>query len=386
MKRFVCLGPHVDKEKGIVTGLAMMHDLFISIVKEHGLEVKAISLNGESKSANTKIAAPGMRRYLDFVPILWKLFCAFAAKRNGVFYFNPSTAKTGFYRDVLVIRMAKLFGYKVLMQQFGALFESFKNSLSDRDQKMLVQNYNKADMIIVEGEHARNQYPFIKDQKRIKVIKNGLPELNKNISKSPKTYNPEQPFNMFFMNNMIESKGYVDVLKAVDVLVNVKKRNVTCTFAGRFMELQGDEYFKSAEEAQRWFDTFVEQHNLKGRVLYYNSVFDKHKEEQFRKAHVFLLPSYYLYEGQPTAVLEALSYGCVPVVTKYRLIPDMVNEESGVFVNAKSPENIVDAIEHLMDAPDKYDEMSRKGYERFNAEFTQEAYAERILDAIKTLD
>lgn len=385
MKRIVCLGPHVDKEKGFVTGLAMMHDLFVSIVKEQGFEVKAISINGERKSANTKIAAPGMRRYLDFVPILWKLFCAFAAKRKGVFYFNPSTAKTGFYRDVLVIRMAKLFGYKVLMQQFGALFESFKNSLSDRDQKMLVQTYNRADMIIVEGEHARNQYPFIQDQTIIKVIKNGLPELNKNITKTPKTYTPETSFNMFFMNNMIESKGYVDVLKAVEVLVNEKKKNVTCTFAGRFMELQGDEYFKSAVEAKDWFFSFVEQHNLKDRVFYHNSVFDKQKEEQFRKAHVFLLPSYYLYEGQPTAVLEALSYGCVPVVTKYRLIPDMVNEECGVFVNAKSPDSIVNAIEQLMGAPNKYDELSRNSYERFNAEFTQEAYAERIIDAIKTL-
>lgn len=385
MKRVVCLGPHVDKDKGLVSGLAMMHDLFIAIIKEHGYEVKAVSLNGEGKTANSKIAAPGVKRYLDFVPIIWKLLCAFASQKGGIFYFNPSTARTGFYRDVLVVRMAKMFGYKVLMQQFGALFESFKNSLSDRDQKMLVQTYNKADMIIVEGEHARSQYPFIEDQNKIKVIKNGLPELNKNITKSPKTYNPEYSFNMFFMNNMIESKGYVDVLKAVDELVNEKKKNVTCIFAGRFMELRGDEYFKSAEEAENWFDCFIEQHNLKNRVSYYNSVFDKEKEEQFKKAHVFLLPSYYLYEGQPTAILEALSYGCVPVVTKYRLIPDMVNEECGVFVDAKSPESIVNAIEKLMDEPNRYDEMSRKSYERFNAEFTQEAYAERVIDAIKTL-
>ena len=382
MTRFVCLGPHVDKEKGHVTGLAMMHELFISILRENGFDVVAISLNGDESKASSKIAAPGIKRYLDYLPIFRKLLRAFCTRKKIVFYFNPSTAKAGFYRDALAVRMAKMFGHKVIMQQFGALFESFKNSLSFKEQRVLVRIYNEADLIIVEGEHARTQYPFIEDQRKIKVIKNGLPELKKNIHKEPKSFSSDQSFNLFFMNNMIESKGYVDVLKAMDILINERKKNVTCAFAGRFMQLQGDQYFKNADEAKEWFENYTVEHNLSDRVTYYNSVFDEQKEDLFKQAHVFLLPSYYLYEGQPTAILEALSYGCVPVVTKYRLIPDMVNESCGIFVAPKSPKDIADAVEWLINNPDRFEEMSRNAYIRFNAEFTQEAYTERILEAI----
>lgn len=385
MKQFVCLGYHVDKEKGIVTGLAMMHDLFISILREKGYVVKAISLNDKRGSSSTKIASSGVLRLLDYFPIIGKLLYYFLFGKNVVLYFNPSTAKAGFYRDVVAVHLAKLFGHKVLMQQFGALFESFKSSLTPREQKILVRTYNKADMIIVEGENARKQYPFLSDINKIKVIQNGLPDTNKNIPKYPKEYKQGQSFNMFFLNNMIESKGYMDVIKAVDILVNHRKRDVTCVFAGRFMQVQGDEYFKSTEEAKQWFDGYVADRGLTERVKYYESVFDDNKVREFTKAHVYLLPSYYIYEGQPTAVLEALSYGCVPVVTRYRLIPDMVNEQCGIFVEPKSPESIADAIESLIDNPEQYVQMSNNAYERFNASFTQEAYANKILKTIETL-
>ena len=385
MKKFVCLGYHVDKEKGIVTGLAMMHDLFISILRENGYEVKAISLNDKGGASSTKIASSGVLRLLDYFPIIWKLFHNFLFNRKVVLYFNPSTAKAGFYRDVVAVNLAKLFGHKVLMQQFGALFESFKNSLSPREQKLLVSTYNKADLIIVEGENARKQYPFISDVNKIKVIQNGLPDSNKSVQKHPKEYKQGGSFNMFFLNNMIESKGYMDVIKAVDILVNQRKRNVSCVFAGRFMQVQGDVFFKSTEEAKQWFENYISDNGLTGRIKYYESVFDDNKVREFTKAHVYLLPSYYIYEGQPTAVLDALSYGCVPIVTRYRLIPDMVNENCGVFVEPKTPESIADAVEFFIDNPEEYAKKSKKAYDRFNASFTQEAYANKILEAIKTL-
>lgn len=381
MKRYICLGPHVDKEKGCVTGLAMMHELFISLLRDNGYKVDAISLNSDGD----KIALPGLKRFLEYIPIFWKLFCSFAFHRKCVFYFNPATTKSGLYRDAVAVKMAKFLGHKVVMQQFGALFNTFMESLTPKEQQLLDNIYNKADLLIVEGNNAREQYPFIQDQNIIKVVQNGLPELKKNIQKMPKHFRQEEPFNMFFMNNMIESKGYMDVLNAVDILVNKRKKNVTCVFAGRFMQLQEDVYFKDVEEAQNWFDSFIKEKDLISRVKYYKSVFDDDKAREFISAHVFLLPSYYIFEGQPTSILEALSYGCVPIVTRFRLIPDMVNEDCGVFVNPKSPQEIADVVERLIETPMEYERLSKNAYERFNEHFTQEAYTERILNVIKPL-
>ena len=385
MKTFVCLGFNVDKERGYVTGLAMMHDLFVNIVREHGYNVISISLNSRTDHSNGRVGEAGFRRYFEYVTIIWEVMKAFITNKNVSFYFNPSTAKVGFYRDVLLVALAKLFGHKVLMQQFGNHFESFKNSLGRFGQRMLVETYNRVDLLIVEGEHAKKQYSFIKNPEKIKVIPNGLPELNKGIVKSPKHYKEGERFNLFFMNNMIVSKGYVDVLLAVDTLINELHRNVTCVFAGKFMLLKDDNTFKTAEDAKIWFDTFVEKKHLNDRVMYLPSVFDEKKVEEFRKAHVFMLPSYYEFEGQPTAILEALSYGCVPVVTPFSLIPDMVDDSCGRFVEARTPTSIVNAIVNLMDNSSVYQLLSKNAYDRFNKDFTQEAYAQRILSVVETI-
>ena len=385
MRKFLCLGFNVDKEKGYVTGLAMMHDLFIAILRENGYKVKSISLNSRGTKGDEKVGKPSLGRYTEYVSIIGKVLWTLITNSKMVFYFNPSTAKAGFYRDILLVVLAKLFGHKVLMQQFGALFESFKNGLSNKEQKILSWAYNKADMIIVEGEYAKSQYSFVREQNKIKTIQNGLPELGKKIEKSPKEYKEGSTFNMFFMNNMIESKGYVDVLKAVDILVNDKKQDVRCVFAGSFMMLGEDEYFKSKDEARGWFEKFIEERGLRDRVKYLDCVFDDAKAEQFKSANVFLLPSYYVFEGQPTAILEALSYGCVPIVTRYRLIPDMVDENCGIFVEKKSPEAIADAVIELMENPRKYKDLSENGYKKFNERFTQEAYAKRIIKEISVM-
>ena len=156
MKKYICLGFNVDKERGIVNGMAMMHDLFIAILKENGIQVKSISLNTHLKSLGV-VGKPSMLRYTEYFSIILSVFRAFVTNRNVVFYFNPSTAKAGFYRDVLLVMMAKMFGHKVLMQQFGAMFETFKNSLRPFELKLLSWSYNKADTIIVEGELAKRQ-------------------------------------------------------------------------------------------------------------------------------------------------------------------------------------------------------------------------------------
>ena len=384
MKKYICLGFNVDKGKGYVTGLAMMHDLFMSILREHGYSVHSISLNSDL-TLDSKVGKPSVSRYFEYFRIIRAVIVSFAKNNNAVFYFNPSTTRSGFYRDVLLIVLAKMFNHKVLMQQFGALFESFKKGLNRVEQRLLVWSYNKVEMIIVEGEYAKRQYSFIKKQEIIKTIQNGLPELNTFEEKNFKTYVAGEAFNLFFMNNMIESKGYFDVLKAIDILVNSRNRNVTCVFAGKFMSLEQDEYFDNSEDAKDFFDKFIAERNLVGRVTYYDCVFDKKKDEIFRKSHVFLLPSYYVFEGQPTAILEALSYGCVPIVTRYRLIPDMVDESCGLFVEKKSPVKIADAVESLMNNPTSYNLLSVNGFNRFNERFTQEAYANKLLHVIKQL-
>src|SRR5690606_41410408 len=121
-----------------------------------------------------------------------------------------------------------------------------------------------------------------------------------------------------------------------------------------------DEMFKSATEAKKSFFNFIKTNLLEGKVTYTEGLYGYEKARQFSENHFFLLPSYYINESQPVSVLEALAYGRVPIVTKYRLIPTRVNPDNGIFVDPKSPGLIADAVRNMINDPDEYNKKKRE--------------------------
>jgi glycosyltransferase involved in cell wall biosynthesis len=376
----IAVGFTVDKQSSDVGGLSMMFELFCSIAQNNGYIVHIVSLNSKS---NSKVGAISFYRIKEYISILFRILKLLVMSGNSILYFNPSTNTAGGWRDILLIYVSKLLRREILLQQFGALFESYFNSQSKLMQVLINSSYNLANIIIVEGEFAKQQYTFIQNKDKIIAISNGLPEKNNVEQFCGKVFNSsEDIFEMFYMNNMIESKGYVDVLNAIDILVNDYKLKVHCTFAGRFMSVIDDLLFKNINEAQKWFESYITEKKLSESVSYYNCVFDKDKSNCFIASHVFLLPSFYIYEGQPTSILEALSYGSVPIVTNYRLISDMVDTSCGIFVNPQSPEDIANAVRFLMQNSDMYHTLSDNSIRVFKEKFTQDKYANKIVNVL----
>ena len=184
---------------------------------------------------------------------------------------------------------------------------------------------------------------------------------------------------------MIESKGYWDILKAMDILINKYNKNVKCVFVGVFMDSVDDVKFKNSSDAKQAFNNFIDKNNLSEFISYYNGLIGLEKANVFVESNVFLLPSYYKFEGQPVAVLEALANGSVPIVTNYRMIPDMVTNECGCFVDKKSPDHIVEKILFLIDNPDIYRKLSQCAIDRYQEFFTLEKYCNKIFNLIELL-
>lgn len=381
--RIVAIGKRVNIKKNHITGLAMMFDLFVDIVKNKGYKIHAVSLNSKVDK-NVKIGTVSFLRVIEYVWIITKCLVIIAFNPKSILYINPVTTKAGMLRDALLVKFAKFWGYKILMQQFGATFRSFYDSLSPRLRCVLGNAYNSSDIIIVEGEFAKEQLEFLKDKNKIISIPNGLPEKNNVVQLIGKKYNKKFAFQLFYLSNLIESKGYRDVLKAVDILVNERTLNVELIIAGKFLSVVDDITFPSATEAEKEFHNFIKSKNLKEIIHYYPGLYNGDKAHYFQKSNVFLLPSYYIFEGQPTAILEALSYGSVPIVTNYRLIPEMVNESCGIFVNKQNPYEIADAIEMLMNNEEEYESLSQNAVDMFLNNFTQKIYAGKILDILHT--
>jgi len=383
-RKIIAIGLCSDQKRNIFSGQAMMFEALTYFLKEKDTEVSVINLT--SKYLDIQVGKIEIKRIVEYFTIILKSIPVFCKNRNGILYITTAQTIGGFLRDLVFINLAVLFGCKVLIHQFGSNFGVFYAGLSPFFKYLVRSTFNKGEYIIVEGQVTKEQFLILKDyQRRVVTITNGLPERNLKIGLIGKEYIKEKPFRLIYLSYMIESKGYLDVLEAMNILINDSKRNVECVFAGMFQSSVDDEKFANENEAEKAFKTFIKQHNLTEKITYYGGLMGDEKAAAFNKVHVFLLPSYFKFEGQPVSVLEAMAYGAVPIVTHYRMIPDMVTPECGIFVESKSPKHIAAKIEYLMDNPEKYHNLSQSAKNRFQDNFTLDKYCNNILRLFNAL-
>lgn len=378
--KILAIGSKNSPKRNIFSGQSTMFEGVVDYLYEKGGDVDTIDV---TSFFNTKSSGKfSLIRSLEYIAIICEVLFKVCINKYTILYLTTAQSKVGFIRDYLIINIAHLSGVKVYTHQFGANYSGFYNSLTSFFKKRLVKTLNKVEKIIVEGDYTKKQFSFIEDyHDKVVAIPNGLPGKDIEVEYKNKVYDSRQPFSLIYLSNMIVSKGYLDVLKAVDLLVNVHKRNIHCVFAGKFIITS--DVKQEANSSKSYFFEYLEEHNLTANVKYFDGLYGDLKEKAFKNSQVFLLPSYYINEGQPLAVLEAMAYGNVCITTNYRLIPDMVNADNGIFVDARSPESIVEKIIYLMDNPKIYNSMSKAAIAKYQSDYTFETYCSRVLDILK---
>jgi glycosyltransferase involved in cell wall biosynthesis len=379
--KILAIGSKNSSKRNVFSGQSTMFDGLVDALHKKGKNIDVINI---SSVFNTRSSGRfSFLRAIEYVGIIANVFYKICVNKYSMLYFTTAQSKAGFIRDYIIVAIAYQFGIKIYTHQFGANYSGFYDSLSPFLKKKLIKMLNRAHKIIVEGDYTKKQFSFLEDYSdKVVVIPNGLPNKDMKVKYESKTYDKSQPFNMLYLSNLIVSKVYFDVLKAVDLLVNTYKRNVHCVFVGKFIVTADVQ--QNVNELETFFFEYIKQHNLATNVEYFEGLYGDLKWEAYNKSHVFLLPSFYINEGQPVSVLEAMACGNVCVVTNYRMIPDMVNIDNGLFVDAKSPESIAEKVMYLMDNPTTYGGMSSAAITKYHTNYTFNVYGEKMLNLFES--
>ena len=109
------------------------------------------------------------------------------------------------------------------------------------------------------------------------------------------------------------------------------------------------EYYKSYSEKENLKNVFFEGFQL-NPVSYY------------KRASILVMTSE--YEGFPLTMIEAMRYGCVPIVyNSFSASNDIIaNTENGYLVTAFNEDNYIDSLEKIMHNSDLLESMSRNAY------------------------
>lgn len=172
---------------------------------------------------------------------------------------------------------------------------------------------------------------------------------------------------ILFLSNMIESKGYLDLLDALQIL---KDRTIRfrATFAGGW----------EADQDEQEFAARVRTYGLESRVRHLGAVRERSSVRRlFVDADVFVLPTYYPTEAQPLSIVEALNAGTPVITTRHASIPKMIaGDRDGLFVEQRDPGAIADALVHLSDRGN-WLTFARGARERF-----EQAFHPRVITAL----
>lgn len=237
-------------------------------------------------------------------------------------------SRGSFYRKYTLFLIAKyLFRRKVIYHVHGAEFHLFYEKAGGFMQGRIRHFIDEADVVICLSESWKRFFLQHFWPSRIMVVPNTVENV------TPRSDTQQEKVIFLFMGRIGERKGIYDLVKAASLL-----------------SMQYDQQFEiwmGGDGNVQAVECLVESNGLQDTIFLKGWVTGHAKEELFRKATVFVLPSY--NEGLPISILEAMSYGMPVIATDVGGIPELVkNGESGLLIKAGDIAVLRDAMERFI--------------------------------------
>lgn len=382
MREIILVGPFPPP----FVGQSISFQMLVDGVKEHHIPYAVIDLSGKRKNYG---GVASWARALAYIVILLDYFRKTIFDKK-VIYITIAQSRHGFFRDFVIIWFAYLKGHRIVCHLKGGNYNTFYEAQPKWMCWVIRKTLLRVDNLLILGKRLRDMYNFeprLKD--KICVVPNGLPfALNKAIEPKTLPADKSNPIRIVYLSNLIESKGYLDLLEAVRILVKEHEIPIECHFCGLFWANKPDDVLvRDVVHGRKLFEDFVTTNNLEKNVIYCGVVSGEEKNRELQDAHFFVLPTNYNNEGQPVSIIEAMAFGNVVVSTDYRAIPDMVvHEKTGFLVPYGQPNAIARVITETTANPEMYSKMSKAALEHFQKHFTREAHLNRIIPILQKDD
>jgi glycosyltransferase involved in cell wall biosynthesis len=376
-KNFIlCLGP---RSKYFISGVSLAFDLLISGFKERNIYYEVIDSSGGKNIK--KSGAFSIQRGITVVKAVFSTWLKLP--KCTIFYATMSTSKLGFFRDFLTVPVAKFMGKKIILHLHGGGFEAFYLDSPEWIKYLIRFNLRKTDKVIVLGELLKRQFfcvgPFI--EKKLTVVPNGL-TLGVNDPKiQNKSFCKDETVRLIYLSSLMPSKGFMDVIHAIEILKKQFGGGYHLDICGNFVNAITEE--SGGLESKQDLLTYIKDNNLGNDITYHGQVLGSDKESLLKKAHVFLLPTYYPWEGQPLSIIEAMAYATPIISCKHKGIPEMIDGGiNGHFVMPKDPKDIAEKIKAITSSSDKYMNYSEQSRIKYEKDFRREVHLDRLISKI----
>ena len=376
MKKILLCGP---RSKNFITGVSLAFDLLIKGLSDRKLEYEVVDILkfGKTKKSGSFNFKKSFSTIYSIVEVWIKVSSC------QTYYSTMATSFFGFIRDLLMVTFAKINNKKIILHLHGGGFEEFYEK-SPKLVKLLIRfNIKNTDRIIVLGELLKKQFYCVGDiiQEKLVVVPNGLTLGVSEPTRCVKSIKNIQSKEILYLSNMMPTKGYKDLIKAIELLKNKGFDDIHLNLCGGFYDAKTEE--NNEIKSEKDLLIYLKNLGLENFITYHGEVLGDYKKEQLERAHLFILPTYYPWEGQPLSIIEAMAFATPVISTYHKGIPELIeNARTGYFVEARSPEQIASSVMKIFSDLDHYENMSRQSRVMYEKKFKQDVHLEKLINII----
>lgn len=328
-----------------------------SVLINNVFDCKYVNLSTSVKF--DEIGKIGINKLFCYLSILWKVFKHLVNWKPDLCYIAITVKGPAFYKDLMVVTLAKLFCVKLLYHFHNKGVYTRQNRCLDN---LLYRFVFKNKQVIIMSRHIYSDIQKYIPEKMVHYCPNGIPEkkiIQKNSSKE------DRP-GILFLSNLFESKGIFVLLDACRILVK-KRLNFHCTVVGRWGDI-----------TEQQFQAKLHEGDLLNYIKYLSVEHDDEKEKLMYESDIFVHPTF--NDCFPLVLLEAMQ-NYLPIVSTFEGgIPDIVQDGiTGFLVPQKNAQSLADKIEILIKNPKLCNQMGAAGRAKYEKEFTIDKFENRMV-------
>jgi glycosyltransferase involved in cell wall biosynthesis len=309
-----------------------------------------------------------IRKLLAVSSILFSVLGRLLRNHYDLCYMAIATRGRAFYRDALLVGLARLFGTRVA-------YHLHNKGVSARQHRwfddLLYRQVFANSPVILLSPHVYADIQKYVTPDRVYYCPNGIPCVDSTL---PLSHDGNTRVEILFLSNMMESKG---VFVLLDACHELKERGYSfvCRFIGAPSDITEDR-----------FHTRVLENGLADYVCYEGAKYGRDKYRSLASADIFAFPTYYHYECFPLVLLEAMQ-SALPVVSTYEGgIPDIVEDGgTGYLCPQKDAAALADRLAILIGDGNLRKRMGAAGHRKYRDEFTMEKFENRLRDILFVL-
>jgi glycosyltransferase involved in cell wall biosynthesis len=221
--------------------------------------------------------------------------------------------------------------------------------------------------VIVLGRTHTEIYRGVVSDARLHVVPNfAADDLFSTVEEVHAKFVRPSPLRLLFLSNLLPGKGHDELVTAFFTLPAEARKSLQLDFAGGF-ESEGQQA------------DFLRRIDGAANIRYHGTVTGDRKKALFHRAHVFCLPTYYPYEGQPISILEAYASGCAVISTDHSGIGDIFRDGvNGLQVAKQSAPDLARAIEQALVAPADLCRMAQANLQTAAARYKTSDYRQAL--------